>query len=114
MTLAPLATGLAGTTLALMDGGVVFNGGTIGTETLATAAVVEFPPPTLTWKVKFVLAATVGAVKVDVNDVGVPSVIVGSPGAITCVHTNGPVLGVLPAALSVTSVPPTMGFAAAV
>lgn len=114
MTPAPLATGLAGTAVALMDGGVVFAGGAIGTETVAAAAVEEFPPPTLTWKVRFRLAATVGAVKVAVNDVGVPSVTVGSPGATTCVHTNGPLLGVLPAALNVTSVPPTIGFAAAV
>jgi hypothetical protein len=114
VTFAPLATGLAGTALALMDGGVVFTGGAIGTDTVATAAIEEFPPPTLTWNVRFLLAATVGAVKVDVNDVGPARVTVGSAGEITCVHTNGPLVGVLPAALSVTSVPPTIGFAAAV
>jgi hypothetical protein len=89
-------------------------GGAIGTVTVAVAGVVELLPPTLTWKVRFELAATVGAVKLVVIREGVPSVTVGSPGLTICVQVNGPFPGVLPAALSVTAVPAMIGVAAAV
>jgi hypothetical protein len=112
--LAPLDTGLAGIDVALTDGGAGAVGGEIGTVTVAVAGVVELAPPTLTWKVKLVLAATVGALKLVVMSVGVPRLTVGSPGFTICVQTNGPLLGVLPAALSVTAVPATIGVAAAV
>lgn len=78
---------------------------------MAVAGVVEFVPPTVTWKVRFVSALTVGAVNVVVGEVGVFSVTAGSVPLLTCVQTNGPVLGVLPAELRVTTVPATMGVA---
>jgi hypothetical protein len=114
VTFVPLATGFAGAEPALTDGGAGAAGGAIGTVTIAVAGVVELLPPTLTWKVRLVLLATVGAVKLVVINEGVPSEIVGSPGFMICVHVNGPFEGVLPAALNVTAVPAMMGVAAAV
>lgn len=111
VTAAPLATGLAGLEVALTDGGDGGAGGAIGTVTVAVAGVVEFAPPTLTWKVRFVLAVTVGAVNVVVGAVGVFSVTAGSLPLLICVQTNGPVLGELPAEFSVTTVPATIGVA---
>lgn len=111
--MAPLATGFTGAELALMEGGAGAAGGAIGTVTVAIAGVVELFPPTLTWNVRFVLLATVGAVKVAVSADGVPSVTAGSPAFTIWVHVNGPFVGVLPAALNVTSVPATIGVAAA-
>jgi hypothetical protein len=113
VTLVPLATGFTGAELAFTDGGAGAAGGAIGTVTVAVAGVVELLPPTLTWKVRFVLPATVGAVKVEVSADGVLSVTVGSPGFTICVQVNGPLVGVLPAALNVTCVPATIGVAAA-
>lgn len=114
MTADPLETGLAGLALTLTDGRAGAAGGAIGTVTVAVAGVVELLPPTLTWKVRFVLLATVGAVKLVVINEGVPSETAGSPGFMICVHVNGPPEGVLPAALNVTAVPATIGVAAAV
>jgi hypothetical protein len=114
VTFVPLATGFAGAELAFTDGGAGAAGGAIGTVTIAVAGVVELLPPTLTWKVRLVLLATVGAVKLVVINEGVPSETAGSPGFMICVHVNGPFEGVLPAALNVTAVPATIGVAAAV
>ena len=69
---------------------------------MAVSGVVVFPPPTVTWKVRFVFAATVGAVNAEVIAPGVESVTVGSPLFTTCFHAYGPSLGVLPAAVKVT------------
>ena len=82
--------------------------------TVAVAGVVELFPPTLNWNVRFVLAATVGAVKVAVAVDPFARFTLGSPGFMICVHENGPLVGVLPAELSVTCVPATIGVAAAV
>ena len=114
VTFVPLATGFAGDELAFTDGGAGATGGAMGTVTVAVAGVVELVPPTLTWKVKLVLLATVGAEKLVVISEGVPSETTGSPGFTICIHVNGPFEGVLPAALKVTAVPATMGVAAAV
>lgn len=112
VTFTPLATGLAGAAVALTDGGAGAAGGAIGTVTVAVAGVVEFAPPTLTWNVRLVAVATVGAAKVVVIADGVFNVTPGSLPLVTCVQVNGPLFGVLPAALSVTSVPATTGVAA--
>jgi hypothetical protein len=106
--------GVAGIELALIDGGAGAAGGAIGTVTVAVAGVVELLPPTLTWKVRLVLLATVGAEKLVVISEGVPSETTGSPGFTICVHVNGPFAGELPAALNVTAVPAMIGVAAAV
>ena len=113
-TFVPLATGFAGIELALIDGAAGAAGGAIGTVTVAVAGVVELLPPTLTWKVRLVLLATIGAEKLVVINEGVPSETTGSPGFTICVHVNGPFAGLLPAALKVTAVPATIGVAAAV
>lgn len=114
VTFTPLATGLAGATVALTDGGAGAAGGAIGTETVAIAGVVEFAPPTLTWNVRLVAVATFGATNVVVIADGVFSVTPGLLPLLTCVQANGPLFGVLPAALNVTSVPATIGVAAEV
>jgi len=110
----PLATGFTGDELAVTEGGAGAAGGAIGTVTVAVAGVVELFPPTLNWNVRFVLAATVGAVKVAFAVDAFARFTLGSPGFMICVHENGPLVGVLPAELSVTCVPATIGVAAAV
>lgn len=80
VTFIPLATGFAGDDVALTEGGVGAVGGAMGTVTVAVAGVVEFMPPTLTWNVRFVFAATVGALNVVVMAPGVFNVTAGSPG----------------------------------
>jgi hypothetical protein len=112
VTFVPLATGFAGAELAFTEGGAGAAGGTTGTVTVAVAGVVELLPPTLTWNVRFVFAATVGAVKVALTDEALFSVTAGSPGLTICVQEKGPFVGVLPAALNVTCVPATIGVAA--
>jgi hypothetical protein len=98
----------------LTEGGAGAAGDAIGTVTVAVAGVVELFPPTLNWNVRFVLAATVGAVKVAFAVDAFARFTLGSPGFMICVHENGPLVGVLPAELSVTCVPATIGVAAAV
>jgi hypothetical protein len=114
VTFVPLATGFVGAELAFTEGGAGAAGGAIGTVTVAVAGVVELFPPTLNWNVRFVLAATVGAVKVAVALDAFARFTLGSPGFMTCVHEKGPLVGVLPAELSVTWVPATIGVAAPV
>ena len=114
VTVVKLATGLAGLELALTDGVAAPGGGAIGTLTVAVSGVVVFPPPTVTWKVRFLFAATAGALNVEVIALEVESVTAGSPLFTICFQAYGPSLGVLPAAVKVTCVPATIGLAAAV
>lgn len=80
VTFIPLVTGFAGDDVVLTEGGAGAVGGVMGTVTVAVAGVLEFAPPTLTWNVRFVFTATVGALNVVVIAVGVFNVTAGSPG----------------------------------
>ena len=106
VTAEALATGLAGDDVALTVGGLVTGAAATGTVTDAVAGVVEFEPPTLTWKVRLVWAERLGATNVACRLVGFVRVTAGPP---VCVHTKGPLVGVLPVASRVTVVPVATG-----
>jgi hypothetical protein len=106
VTAEALATGLAGDDVALTVGGLVTGAAATGTVTDAVAGVVEFAPPTLTWKVRLVWAERLGATNVACTLLGFVRVTAGPP---VCVHAKGPLLGVLPVASRVTVVPVATG-----
>ena len=80
VTWAPLATLFAGEDVAVTAGGVVGGAVAIGTSKFAVAAFVVLFPPTVSWKVKVVGAATTGATNVVVGWFGFVIVTNGSPG----------------------------------
>src|SRR5947209_13064029 len=102
-----------GVALAVTPGADPGGGTLMGTITLAMDAV-WFTPPTVSWKLRLVGLATLGATKVAVALLALLMVTMGLPGFTTCAHTNGPAPGKLPVECSVTNVPETMGLALAV
>ena len=109
VTGAPLATGFAGAEVAVTAGGVPGGAVATGTKTFAVAGSVVLLPPTVSWNVSVVGEATTGATNVAVALVAFVMVTSGSPGLTICSHRNGPFTGLLPAELSVTTVPVETG-----
>src|SRR5579871_557595 len=105
VTGAPLATGFAGAEVAVTAGAVPGGAVATGTRTFAVAGSVVLLPPTVSWNVSVVGEATTGATNVAVALFAFVIVTSGSPGLTTCCHTNGPLTGLLPVELSVTTVP---------
>src|SRR5256885_168578 len=90
VTRAALATLFAGAEVAVSTGEVLAGALAIGISTFAVARLVVLFPPTVSWKVSVVGAATTGAVTVAVEAFAFVIVTRGSPGFTICCHANGP------------------------